>query len=162
MPIFSNLISIPSKNDITENAEAANFHNKESIRRIGLFVVVLMARNIPEGLAGGVAFGSIGQVPNATIGSAFKLAIAIALHNLPEGLAVSLPLLGFGYPKWKAFFVGQFSGMIEPIATIPAALGVMMLKPILPYAYSFVAGAMIYVVQGVQKVRADLKIQHLG
>ena len=105
-----------------------------------------MVHNIPEGLAGGVAFGSIGQTTSSTVENAFKLAIAIALHNFPEGLAVSLPLVGFGWPKWKAFLLGQFSGMVEPLATFPAALGGMYLKPILSYAYSFAAGAMIYVV----------------
>jgi zinc transporter 11 len=93
-----------------------------------------------------VAFGSIGQIPTATFHNAFNLAFAIALHNFPEGLAVALPLAGYGWPKWKAFLLGQFSGMVEPLATFPAALGVMYLKPILPYAYSFAAGAMIYVV----------------
>lgn len=93
-----------------------------------------------------MAFGSIGQIPTATFHNAFNLAFAIALHNFPEGLAVALPLAGCGWPKWKAFLLGQFSGMVEPLATFPAALGVMYLKPILPYAYSFAAGAMIYVV----------------
>uniref|UniRef100_A0A914E5J0 Zinc transporter ZIP11 n=1 Tax=Acrobeloides nanus TaxID=290746 RepID=A0A914E5J0_9BILA len=58
----------------------------------------------------------------------FLLVIVIMVHNIPEGLA------------------GQFSGIVEPLATLPAALGVMMFKPILPYAYSSAAGAMIYVV----------------
>lgn len=59
---------------------------------------------------------------------------------------MSLPLAGFGYPKWKAFFYGQLSGMVEPIAAVAGAALVILMEPLLPYALSFAAGAMMYVV----------------
>lgn len=59
------------------------------------------------GLAVGVGFGSIGSTKSATFESAFNLALGIGLQNFPEGLAVSLPLAGFGYSRFKAFLYGE-------------------------------------------------------
>uniref|UniRef100_A0A7E4VSK3 Zinc transporter ZIP11 n=1 Tax=Panagrellus redivivus TaxID=6233 RepID=A0A7E4VSK3_PANRE len=117
-----------------------------SWRRLMLLITAVTVHNIPEGLAVGVGFGSIGKTPVATFESAFNLALGIGLQNFPEGLAVSLPLAGFGYPKWKAFVYGQLSGMVEPIAAVAGAALVIMMEPVLPYALSFAAGAMIFVV----------------
>uniref|UniRef100_A0AC34FDQ8 Zinc transporter ZIP11 n=1 Tax=Panagrolaimus sp. ES5 TaxID=591445 RepID=A0AC34FDQ8_9BILA len=117
-----------------------------SWRRLMLLITAVTVHNIPEGMAVGVGFGSIGKTPVATFEKAFNLALGIGLQNFPEGLAVSLPLAGFGYPKWKAFFYGQLSGMVEPIAAVLGAALVILMEPILPYALSFAAGAMMYVV----------------
>ena len=46
----------------------------------------------------------------------------------------------------KAFFYGQLSGVVEPIAGVLGATAVLLIEPLLPYALSFAAGAMIYVV----------------
>ena len=72
-----------------------------SWRRILLLIMAVTVHNIPEGMAVGVGFGSIGKTPAATFEKAFNLAIGIGLQNFPEGLAVSLPLAGFGYSKVK-------------------------------------------------------------
>uniref|UniRef100_A0A915PRJ4 Zinc transporter ZIP11 n=1 Tax=Setaria digitata TaxID=48799 RepID=A0A915PRJ4_9BILA len=117
-----------------------------SWRRILLLIIAVTVHNIPEGLAVGVAFGSIGKTAKATFESAFTLALGIGLQNFPEGLAVSLPLAAFGHTKMKAFFYGQLSGMVEPIAALAGSAAVILMEPVLPYALSFAAGAMIYVV----------------
>lgn len=117
-----------------------------SWRRILLLIMAVTVHNIPEGLAVGVGFGSVGKSPAATFEKAFNLALGIGLQNFPEGLAVSLPLAGFGYSKLKAFFYGQLSGMVEPLAALLGAAAVILMEPVLPYALSFAAGAMIYVV----------------
>uniref|UniRef100_A0A914WVJ1 Zinc transporter ZIP11 n=1 Tax=Plectus sambesii TaxID=2011161 RepID=A0A914WVJ1_9BILA len=117
-----------------------------SWRRIFLLIVAVTVHNIPEGLAVGVGFGSIGKTESATFRTAFNLALGIGLQNFPEGLAVSLPLAGFGYSKMLAFWYGQLSGMVEPIAALAGASAVIVSEPILPYALAFAAGAMIYVV----------------
>ncbi len=120
---------------------------KTQWQRSILLVLAITLHNFPEGLAVGVAFGAVACCnPSATIAGAVALAIGIGLQNLPEGLAVSMPLRGEGFSRRKSFFYGQASGMVEPIAGVLGAAAVIFMKPILPYALSFAAGAMIYVV----------------
>jgi len=72
--------------------------------------------------------------------------IGIGIQNFPEGAAVSVPLRREGFSRLKSFWYGQASGIVEPIAGVLGAVSVILIKPILPYALSFAAGAMIYVV----------------
>ncbi|HNS32589.1 MAG TPA: ZIP family metal transporter [bacterium] len=112
-----------------------------------LLVLAITLHNIPEGLAVGVAFGSLKfPASGATFAMATSLALGIGLQNLPEGMAVSVPLQGTGISRRKAFWFGQLSGMVEPIAGVVGALAVVFFKPLLPYALAFAAGAMIYIV----------------
>ncbi|XP_071960858.1 zinc transporter ZIP11-like [Antedon mediterranea] len=115
-------------------------------KRILLLILAITIHNIPEGLAVGVGFGAIGKTPSATFESARNLAIGIGIQNFPEGLAVSLPLRASGFSIWRSFWYGQLSGMVEPIAGVLGALAVVIAEPVLPYALSFAAGAMVYVV----------------
>lgn len=117
-----------------------------SWRRVLLLIIAITVHNVPEGLAVGVAFGAIGKAKSATFESAISLAIGIGIQNFPEGMAVSLPLVGFGYSRPRAFMYGQLSGMVEPLAAMCGAAIVTLAEPVLPYALSFAAGAMIYVV----------------
>lgn len=120
---------------------------KTSWQRSILLVLAITLHNIPEGLAVGVAFGALAQ--NPTIGAlsgAVALAFGIGLQNFPEGAAVSVPLRREGFSRFKAFTYGQLSGVVEPIAGVLGAYLVLMVTPILPYALSFAAGAMIFVV----------------
>lgn len=118
-----------------------------SWRRSVLLVLAITLHNIPEGLAVGVAFGAVAYgLPSATIGAALALAIGIGLQNFPEGTAVSVPLRREGMARGKAFFYGQLSGVVEPIAGVLGALLVLSVQPILPFALAFAAGAMIFVV----------------
>ncbi|NXW09300.1 S39AB protein, partial [Fregetta grallaria] len=117
-----------------------------SWRRIMLMILAITIHNIPEGLAVGVGFGAIGKSTSATFQSARNLAIGIGIQNFPEGLAVSLPLRGAGFSTWKAFWYGQLSGMVEPLAGVFGAFAVVVAEPLLPYALGFAAGAMVYVV----------------
>jgi len=120
---------------------------KTSWQRSVLLVLAITLHNIPEGLAVGVAFGAAaaGQ-SSASIGAAVALAIGIGIQNFPEGAAVSVPLRREGLSRAKSFFYGQMSGVVEPIAGVAGAALVILMQPILPYALSFAAGAMIYVV----------------
>lgn len=112
-----------------------------------LLVLAITLHNIPEGLAVGVAFGSL-KFPAAgiTFAAASSLALGIGLQNFPEGMAVSVPLRGTGMSRIKAFWFGQLSGIVEPAAGVLGAIAVTFFKPLLPYALAFAAGAMIYVV----------------
>lgn len=121
---------------------------KTTWTRSVLLVLAITLHNIPEGLAVGVAFGAAasGSITGATIAGAIALAIGIGLQNFPEGAAVSIPLRREGISRRKAFFMGQASGIVEPISGVLGALAVISIRPILPYALAFAAGAMIYVV----------------
>ena len=112
-----------------------------------LLVLAIILHNIPEGLAIGVAFGAVAVgFPGATLGSAIALAIGIGIQNFPEGAAVSVPLRREGMSRLKSFWYGQLSGFVEPISGLIGAAAVLLMRPLLPYALSFAAGAMIYVV----------------
>ena len=112
-----------------------------------MLISSITLHNIPEGLAVGVAFGSLAyHIPGSTFIAALTLAIGIGLQNFPEGSAVSLPLRREGFSRGKAFFYGQASGMVEPIAAVIGAALVLKIKMILPFLLAFAAGAMIYVV----------------
>jgi ZIP family zinc transporter len=120
---------------------------KTSWQRSTLLVLAITLHNIPEGLAVGVAFGAVAAgLPSATLGGAIALAIGIGLQNFPEGTAVSMPLRREGMGRKKSFFMGQASGMVEPVAGVLGALFVLQIQSILPYALCFAAGAMIFVV----------------
>jgi len=112
-----------------------------------LLVLAITLHNIPEGLAIGVAFGALkANIPSASLAGAVALAIGIGIQNFPEGASVSIPLRREGFSRLKSFWYGQLSGIVEPVAGVLGASLIMLMKPILPYALSFAAGAMIFVV----------------
>ena len=122
--------------------------NKVSgLKRSIMLVSSITLHNIPEGMAVGVAFGSvIYGLEGATLAAAWTLALGIGLQNFPEGTAVSMPLRRDGMSRNKAFFVGQLSGIVEPFAGVIGAILVMKVRILLPFLLAFAAGAMIYVV----------------
>jgi zinc transporter, ZIP family len=116
-------------------------------RRATLLVLAITLHNIPEGLAIGVAFGAAADgIGTATTAGAIALAIGIGLQNFPEGVAVALPLRGEGMSRLKSFWYGQLSAVVEPLAAVLGAAVVGLFRPLLPYALSFAAGAMLFVV----------------
>ena len=133
-----------------EEAEGVETNWRKTI----LLVLAIALHNIPEGLAVGVAFGALanpeilGMEGHSvfTMGSAIALAIGIGIQNFPEGFAVSMPLRRQGLSKWKSWKWGQLSAIVEPVFAVIGAAIVMQVLPILPYALSFAAGAMIFIV----------------
>lgn len=143
LKIIDKIIPHLHLNEPIEKAEGIETSWQRSI----LLVLAITLHNIPEGLAVGVAFGAVAVgLPSATIGGAVILAVGIGIQNFPEGAAVSVPLRREGLSRLKSFWYGQLSGLVEPIAAIIGAAAVYFIQPILPYALSFAAGAMIYVV----------------
>ena len=127
----------------TEDAEGVKTGWQRSI----LLVMAITLHNIPEGLAVGVAFGAVGAgISSASMAGAVALALGIGIQNFPEGAAVSIPLYREGLGRFRSFFYGQASGLVEPIAGVIGAAAVYYIRPILPYALAFAAGAMIFVV----------------
>ena len=116
-------------------------------RRTTLLTLAITLHNIPEGLAVGVLFGGVAAgIPEASVAGAVVLAFGIGLQNFPEGIAVAMPLRRSGISRFKSFWYGQLSAIVEPIAAVIGALAVSFFTPILPYALAFAAGAMIFVV----------------
>jgi ZIP family zinc transporter len=120
---------------------------KSSWQRSTLLVLAITLHNFPEGLAVGVAIGGAAAgFPEATLAGGLVLALGIGIQNFPEGLAVAMPLRREGLSRLKSFYYGQLSGIVEPIAGVLGAAAVLLMRPILPYALAFAAGAMIFVV----------------
>lgn len=121
--------------------------NSHSIKRSLMLIFSITLHNIPEGMAIGVAFGSVFyNLEGATLAAAVMLAIGIGIQNFPEGSAVSLPLRREGMSPQKAFFFGMLSGIVEPISAVIGAILVIKVQVLLPILLSFAGGAMIYVV----------------
>lgn len=128
-----------------------NFKETEGIKtpwhKTTLLVLAITLHNIPEGLAVGVLFGGVAAgIPEASITGAVALAIGIGIQNFPEGIAVSMPMRRLGSSRFKSFWYGQLSAIVEPIAAVVGAIAVSFFTPLLPYALAFAAGAMIFVV----------------
>ena len=124
-----------------------NSTSSQKLKRCFMLVFSITLHNIPEGLVVGVAFASLAySLEGSSIASALTLALGIGLQNFPEGSAVSLPLRREGLSRKKAFFIGQFSGIVEPIAAVIGAILVLKVQVLLPFLLAFAAGAMIYVV----------------
>ncbi len=133
--------------DLYEKRHPRNGDKKFSAKRCIMLVSSITLHNIPEGMAVGVAFGSVVYgLEGATLMAAWTLALGIGLQNFPEGTAVSMPLRREGMSRNKAFFLGQLSGVVEPIAGIIGAILVIKIRVLLPFLLAFAAGAMIYVV----------------
>ncbi len=120
---------------------------RNKLKRSTLLVFAVTLHNFPEGLAVGVAFGAAASgVPEAGLAGAAALALGIGIQNIPEGAVISLPLRAEGMSRKKAFFIGQASGLVEPLAGVLGALAIVWMAPLLPYALAFAAGAMVFVV----------------
>jgi ZIP family zinc transporter len=129
---------------------------KTSWQRSTLLVLAITLHNIPEGLAVGVAFGAApgmaaaaqtaGVAAGDPLMAALALAMGIGLQNFPEGTAVALPLRREGMSRARAFWYGQLSALVEPVAGVIGAALVLSMSAILPFALAFAAGAMVFVV----------------
>lgn len=120
----------------------------KKLSKTALLFLAITIHNIPEGLAVGVTFGALsqGNMTQAALIGALSLALGIGLQNIPEGAALSIPIRADGKSRLKAFYWGSMSAIVEPIGAVIGAALVIMMLPILPYALSFAAGAMLFVV----------------
>lgn len=133
-------------NDI-EQAEGGVPQERKKLSKITLLFLAITIHNIPEGLAVGVTFGALANNPSpAAFAGALGLTLGIGLQNIPEGAALAIPIRTDGKSRWTAFFWGAMSAIVEPIAALIGAAAVIYMTPVLPYALSFAAGAMIFVV----------------
>jgi ZIP family zinc transporter len=110
------------------------------LKKVWLFIFAIAIHNFPEGLAVGVGFGT------GDVGGGTSLAIGIGIQNMPEGLAVALPLIGLGYSRWKAIGYATLSGLVEPLGGLLGVAAVTVFQQILPFGLAFAAGAMLFVI----------------
>ena len=80
------------------------------------------------------------------IGNAITVALGIALQNIPEGMIIVSPLIMSGVSKWRVFLIASFTGIIEIVGTMIGFTAVSVATAILPFALAFAGGTMIYVV----------------
>ena len=115
-----------------------------------MFLAVTI-HNVPEGLSVGVVFavalasGGLSSAPGMMM-SALMLSIGIAIQNIPEGALVALPVKGETGSSVKGFLFGMGSGAVEPIAALLGLLLSFAIAEVMPWALSFAAGCMLYVI----------------
>ena len=95
---------------------------------------------------GAVFAGWLAGENEIALSGALVLAIGIAIQNFPEGAIISMPLRAEGMSKTRSFVYGMLSGAVEPVGAFITILLAGIMVPVLPYALSFAAGAMMYVV----------------
>jgi zinc transporter, ZIP family len=104
-----------------------------------LIVGVMTVHSFAEGIGVGVSYGD-GNTFGALISA------AIAIHNIPEGLAISLVLIPKGTSVWRAAGWSVFSSLPQPLMAVPAFMFVLAFRPLLPIGLGLAAGAMIWMV----------------
>ncbi|MFR6066418.1 MAG: ZIP family metal transporter [Eubacterium sp.] len=120
---------------------------KSNLGKTTMLTFAVALHNIPEGMAVGAVFaGWVSGETGITLAGAFALSLGIAIQNFPEGAIISMPLRAEGLSKSRSFFYGMLSGAVEPLGAVLTIFLAGIFVPILPYALSFAAGAMIYVV----------------
>lgn len=120
---------------------------KSGFGKTTMLTLAVALHNIPEGMAVGAVYaGWLSDSGTIALSGALALSLGIAIQNFPEGAIISLPLKAEGLSKPRAFIYGVLSGVVEPLGALVTLFFSGMILPMLPYALSFAAGAMIYVV----------------
>lgn len=125
---------------VSQGPHLADVAEKPAIpSNIWLFVIAIIAHNIPEGMAVGVSAGG-------GLAHADSLAMGIAIQDVPEGLVIALVLAAAGMSRVNAFLIGAASGLVEPVFAVLCAWLVEIAAWLLPIGLALAAGAMLLVV----------------
>lgn len=120
---------------------------KSNLGKTTMLTLAVALHNLPEGMAVGAVYaGWLSGNVGISLTGALTLSLGIAIQNFPEGAIISMPLKAEGLSKPTAFIYGMLSGIVEPIGALLTITLASVMIPALPYALSFAAGAMIYVV----------------
>ncbi len=79
-------------------------------------------------------------------GEALAIAGGIALQNIPEGMVIIAPMLAAGIGKRRTFIAALFTGVVEVVGTLLGYFAVSLSNAILPFALAFAGGTMLYVI----------------
>jgi len=126
------LIHSQAEMDVAELAGA-------DARKALLILGIMTAHSFAEGIGVGVSYGDSDKL-------GLFVTAAIAVHNIPEGLAISLILIPRGTPIWKSSAWSVFTSLPQPLMAIPAFLFVLLFEPFLPVGLGLAAGAMVWMV----------------
>jgi ZIP family zinc transporter len=153
--VFAGLVFIVASHRLIERNENLSLKNLSTAnaRQALLIVGVMTLHSFAEGIGVGVAFGD-GQQFGTFIST------AIAVHNIPEGLAIALVLIPMGVKKWKAALWAIFSSLPQPLIAVPAFLFVEVFRPFLPFGLGLAAGAMIWMAVSELIPEANEEIGH--
>jgi len=144
--IIGGLFIVLSDKILDKFFKLEKYKDHKAFKKSIIFTGSITIHNIPEGMAVGVAFGSIGVgLESATVATALLLALGIGIQNIPEGTAVSIPLKQQGCSSKKSFIIATLSGIVEPLFAPLACLLCIFFNGILPFLLSFAAGTMIAV-----------------
>ncbi len=120
---------------------------KSHLSKTAMLALAVTIHNFPEGMAVGVALaGALHADAGMSVAGALALSLGIAIQNVPEGAIISMPLRAAGNSRWKSFWVGALSGIVEPIGGALVILLASFVTPMMPFLLAFAAGAMLYVV----------------
>lgn len=140
--IILNLIDklVPHLHKMVDIDQENHPEKTKNFNKVMLFVIAIAIHNLPEGIAAGVSFG------NDNVSQALTIAGGIALQNIPEGMVIIAPMLAAGMSKSKTFFIALFTGLIEVVGTLIGYFAVSLSVAILPFAFAFAGGTMLYVI----------------
>jgi len=139
------LLTGERRTDAAEPSESVPGVDPDKLAPVVMFVLAITLHNMPEGLAVGVGFGAADGMEG--LGTALALMVAIGIQNIPEGLAVSVAAVNAGLDrKSYALFAGARAGAVEIPLAVLGAVAVQVVRPLLPYAMGFAAGAMLFVI----------------
>ena len=120
---------------------------KSHLSKTTMLALAVTIHNFPEGMAVGVTIaGALNGDAGISMAGALALSLGIAIQNIPEGAIISMPLRAAGNSRWKSFWVGALSGIVEPLGGALVILLASLVTPLMPYLLAFAAGAMLYVV----------------
>jgi len=127
-------------------------YEEADYKKLVLILGILTVHSFPEGVAVGVSFADLNLgVGPSLLGFtvpvlAIFMTVAISIHNVPEGTAISIPLRAMGVSKWKMVWWSIFSSLPQPVGAVIAFAFVRYAREFLPFGFGFAAGAMVYLV----------------
>jgi ZIP family zinc transporter len=127
-------------------------YEEADYKKLVLILGILTIHSFPEGVAVGVSFADLNLgVGPSMLGFtvpvlAIFMTVAISIHNVPEGTAISIPLRAMGVSNWKMVWWSIFSSLPQPVGAVLAFGFVRYAREFLPFGFGFAAGAMVYLV----------------
>ncbi len=144
---FGFLLGVVFLNTLAKYSYIIFDKTKHNNKNNNLLITAISIHNIPEGFIIGILVSGLSTGDKSIdLIAVITISLTIGLQNIPEGLAIALPLQTIGFSKSKSFFVAQLTGFIEPVSAFFGYLIISKFPNLLPYSLSFAAGAMMYVI----------------